>query len=77
MTQTLQSIQARAAELRDLTKVRAYKTEVVRLNGLLSDFAARANLAERQAREATAQREQWKRRALEAEARLKSLGDLA
>jgi hypothetical protein len=81
MTQDLASLRSRAVEIRDARKAFAYKKQVQDLNEAMKRQKektraeeARAEYAERQTRQIAAEMEIWKHRALEAEAKLKSLG---
>ncbi|MGN6772039.1 MAG: hypothetical protein ACTHJQ_19660 [Rhizobiaceae bacterium] len=56
------------------TYMRDTRAHIANLQGKLTDAEYRAELAERQVRQITADRDIWKHRALEAEAELKSAG---
>jgi hypothetical protein len=81
MTQTLAGLRREAASIKDQRKVGLYKKQVSELHEKLRKQKeqtraeeVRAELAERQVRQITAEKDIWKHRAQEAEARLKSTG---
>lgn len=80
MTQTIASLKRRAAEIKDLRKVNAYKKQVADVLAALERQKekaraeeARAELAERQVRQIAAERDIWKHQAEAAQAELKSM----
>ncbi len=81
MTQTFAGLKQRAAEIRGAQKLATYKRQITELNMALVKARerlraeeARAELAERQARQMAAERNIWKFQAEEAQAELKSRG---